>query len=84
MCLEDGYVYFVDINGRKIVSFNSVSGASDSLEMPQQIGCIVPRKSGGFVAALEVCFPFFSCITRSLSMRFTLFIKSESHCACRL
>lgn len=59
----DGWLHFVDINGKKILGVHSSSpgisstaAASPSyveVSLPSLVGCIVPRARGGFLAALE-------------------------------
>ena len=44
---------WVDIEGRALHSTDRATGATTSLPMPLPIGVAVPRRSGGFVAALE-------------------------------
>ena len=46
-------LYWVDIEGRKIHRTDPVTGTDEVMEVPQQVGCIAPRASGGLVAALE-------------------------------
>lgn len=46
-------LHWVDILAPAIVSGNPADGSRTSLPMPELIGCVVPRRSGGFVAATE-------------------------------
>ena len=46
-------LYWVDIEGRKIHRTDPVTGTDEVMKVPQQVGCIAPRASGGLVAALE-------------------------------
>ncbi|HEX5823530.1 MAG TPA: SMP-30/gluconolactonase/LRE family protein [Candidatus Limnocylindrales bacterium] len=48
-----GRLVWVDIEGRALLSTDPASGATTTLPMPLPIGIAVPRRSGGFVAALE-------------------------------
>jgi sugar lactone lactonase YvrE len=46
-------LYWVDIDGRKILRTDPASGADEVMELAEQVGCIAPRAGGGLVAALE-------------------------------
>jgi sugar lactone lactonase YvrE len=50
---RSGRLVWVDIEGRAIHSTDIASGSTTSLPMPLPVGIAVPRRSGGFVAALE-------------------------------
>lgn len=50
---RSGRLVWVDIEGRALHSTDPSTGATTSLPMPLPIGVAVPRRSGGFVAALE-------------------------------
>lgn len=45
--------YWVDIEGRKIHRTDVVTGADETIDLAEQVGCIAPRAGGGLVAALE-------------------------------
>jgi len=50
---RSGRVVWVDIEGRALHSTDPDTGATSMQPMPMPIGVAVPRRSGGFVAALE-------------------------------
>jgi sugar lactone lactonase YvrE len=50
---RSGRIAWVDILGRRIHLTDSVTGATESIETPLQVGAIAPRSKGGFVAALQ-------------------------------
>ena len=50
---ENGVLYFIDIKGRAICSFDPLSGAHTSISLPEDVGCIGLRRGGGFVAGLR-------------------------------
>jgi sugar lactone lactonase YvrE len=50
---KHGELYWVDIEGKMIHIFNLESGERRTIEAGQRIGALVPRESGGAVAALE-------------------------------
>eukprot|EP00271_Cylindrocystis_brebissonii_P021795 TRINITY_DN8004_c0_g1_i1.p1 TRINITY_DN8004_c0_g1~~TRINITY_DN8004_c0_g1_i1.p1 ORF type:complete len:299 (+),score=43.01 TRINITY_DN8004_c0_g1_i1:229-1125(+) len=53
VALPSGELFLVDINGKAIHRYDTVSGAHAVKTMPQMVGCIVPRAKGGFLAAME-------------------------------
>jgi sugar lactone lactonase YvrE len=50
---RSGRVIWVDIEGAALLSTDPETGATTKRPMPMAIGIAVPRRSGGFVAALE-------------------------------
>jgi sugar lactone lactonase YvrE len=46
-------LYWVDIEGRKIHRTDPATGTDEVMLLDEQVGCVVPRKNGGLVAALE-------------------------------
>jgi sugar lactone lactonase YvrE len=50
---RSGRLVWVDIEGQALHSTDPVTGATTSMPMPLPIGIAVPRRSGGFMAALE-------------------------------
>jgi sugar lactone lactonase YvrE len=50
---RDKALWFVDIKKRQVHRYDPASGAKDNWEAPEQIGFVVPAKSGGFVAGLK-------------------------------
>ncbi|CAI5939249.1 unnamed protein product [Closterium sp. NIES-64] len=58
VCNARGDVWFVDINGRKILGYDSVANRAireEAIATPQLVGCVAPRASGGLIAAMEDC-----------------------------
>ena len=51
-------LYWVDIKGPAVHAFDPASNARQSWPMAEQIGCIAPRRGGGFVAGLKSGFAF--------------------------
>lgn len=49
----NGRLYFVDINRKRIYDHDPSSGSTVSLDLPEMVGTIVPRASGGLLACLE-------------------------------
>ncbi len=50
---EEQAVYWVDIKGRFVHRHHPVSGEQKSWPMPEEIGCLVPRTGGGFIAGFQ-------------------------------
>lgn len=44
-----GGLYFVDIEGKNVHRYNPDNGDEQSWEFDQRIGCLIPRRAGGFV-----------------------------------
>ncbi|WP_257255571.1 MULTISPECIES: SMP-30/gluconolactonase/LRE family protein [unclassified Endozoicomonas] len=55
-------LYWVDITGKSLNSWQPESGARQSLSLPEEIGCFVFRASHGLVAALRSGFVFLDSI----------------------
>ena len=49
-------LYWVDILGKMVHSYDPSTGTHRALSMPQCVGTVVPRASGGLVVALEAGF----------------------------
>ncbi|HEX8380183.1 MAG TPA: SMP-30/gluconolactonase/LRE family protein [Allosphingosinicella sp.] len=49
---RDRALWFTDIKRRKIHRFDPAAGARDSWDSPEQVGFVLPARSGGFVAGL--------------------------------
>ena len=47
----DGLVWWTDIEGRTLWSFDPASGASESRTMADRVCCFAPRKAGGLIVA---------------------------------
>lgn len=46
-------LYWVDIKGRRLNRFDPASGENTVMELPEEIGCVARRRSGGFIAGLR-------------------------------
>ncbi|MDX1402519.1 MAG: SMP-30/gluconolactonase/LRE family protein [Kiloniellales bacterium] len=46
-------LYWVDIDGKAVLRWTQTTGKQLRIELDHEIGCIVPRKSGGFIAGLD-------------------------------
>jgi L-arabinonolactonase len=65
-CEREQALYWVDIRGREIRRFDPATGEDRAWKMPEDIGSIGFRASGGFVAALRSGFAFFDPKTGAL------------------
>jgi L-arabinonolactonase len=65
-CEREQALYWVDIRGREIRRFDPATGADRAWKMPEDIGSIGFRASGGFIAALRSGFAFFDPQTGAL------------------
>ena len=55
----EGALYWVDILGKCLHRYHPDTGADDSWPMPQMIGTVAPRQSGGVLVALQHGLAFF-------------------------
>ena len=55
---EEQALYWLDIKSPAIHRFHPASAQTDTWSMPERIGCIVRRESGGFVVGLKSGFAF--------------------------
>ncbi|MCD6077394.1 MAG: hypothetical protein K0R89_1332 [Ramlibacter sp.] len=46
-------LYWVDIDGKRVLRWDAAAGRKEAWTMPQEPGCIAPAASGGFVIALR-------------------------------
>ena len=49
----DASIYFVDIKGREVLALTPATGRERRWKMPQMIGWLVPRRSGGWLAGFQ-------------------------------
>ena len=56
---EGQVLYWIDIYGKKLNRFTPEGNQHESWDMPQMIGTVAPRASGGLIVALENGFAFF-------------------------
>lgn len=54
----DGALYYVDIEGHRVLRFDPESGEEKSWELGQRVGTVVPRNAGGLVIAGDDGFAF--------------------------
>src|SRR5438552_14481809 len=52
-------LYWVDITGRALHRFDPVSGEDRDWPLPEEIGCVVPRREGGLIVGLRHGIAFF-------------------------
>ena len=50
---EEQALYWVDIKGKFVHRYHPESGGQNSWPMPEEIGCLIPREKGGFVAGFQ-------------------------------
>jgi L-arabinonolactonase len=55
----DQRVWWTDIHGEALWSFDPATGASESQTVPGRIGCFAPRRDGTFVAAFTDAFALY-------------------------
>jgi len=55
----NGLVYFVDIEGHQIRSFDPVSGEEEAWAVSERVGFAIPRASGGFIMGGDNGLAFF-------------------------
>lgn len=48
-----GHLYFIDINKKRVYDHDPSAGSTQTLDLPELVGTIVPRVSGGLIACLE-------------------------------
>lgn len=51
--VDEQALYWVDIKGRALNRFDPASGTNRAMALPEEIGCVAPRKGGGFIAGLR-------------------------------
>ncbi|MBP6854230.1 MAG: SMP-30/gluconolactonase/LRE family protein [Rhodoferax sp.] len=51
--VADQTLYFVDIHGCEVLAFTPGNGRRQRWVLPQRVGWLVPRRSGGWVAGLQ-------------------------------
>ena len=49
----DQSLYFVDIHGCEVLAFTPATGLQRRWSLPQRVGWLVPRRTGGWVAGLQ-------------------------------
>lgn len=56
---HQGKLFWVDIEKRRLHIYHPKDGQKESFHLPEKIGTVVPRKSGGLVLALQSGFALF-------------------------
>jgi sugar lactone lactonase YvrE len=51
--VEEGVLHWVDIDGKMVFRYRPEKAGKETFAQDHEIGCIVPRRNGGFVAGLE-------------------------------
>ena len=46
-------LYWVDISGKAVLRWDPATGGRDTYQFDREIGCIVPRSGGGFIAGVD-------------------------------
>jgi sugar lactone lactonase YvrE len=59
-------LYWVDIIGQQLHRYDPETGDDDTWNLPETVGCAVPRKTGGLVVALKNSLAFFDTETVAL------------------
>jgi sugar lactone lactonase YvrE len=62
-----GALYYVDIEGHQVVSYDPATGQERIWNVGQRVGTVVPRQSGGLVIAGDHGFYFLDTITGDLT-----------------
>ena len=55
---DEATLYWVDIKAPAVHAFEPSTGVKRTYPMPEEIGCIAPRRGGGWVAGLRSGFAF--------------------------
>jgi L-arabinonolactonase len=59
-------LYWVDIAGRRLHRFDPAAGQDRDWPLPEEIGCVVPRRGGGLIVGLRHGIAFFDPIAGTL------------------
>jgi sugar lactone lactonase YvrE len=51
--VDEGVLYWVDIDGKTVFRYRLENGAEQTFALDYEIGCLIPRRNGGFVAGLD-------------------------------
>lgn len=57
-CADERVLYWVDIDGKAILRYNPASGDRRVFSQPYEIGCLVKRVQGGFIAGANAGLAF--------------------------
>ena len=50
---SEGVLRFVDITKRRVYRYDPQTDTATSIELPQEVGAVVPRRAGGLIAAVR-------------------------------
>lgn len=64
---KDSTLLYVDILGKRVSRWNSLTNQIDSIATEKLVGCVVPRQAGGYVIAEETRFAFVDWVKRSVT-----------------
>ena len=59
-------LYWVDITGRKLHRYDPAAGEDRDWPLPEEIGCVAPRRGGGLIVGLRHGIAFFDPATGAL------------------
>lgn len=58
--VDEGVLYWVDIDGKTVFRYQPGNAGKQTYVLDYEIGCIIPRRNGGFVAGLDRGLAFLS------------------------
>ncbi|KAL0190477.1 hypothetical protein M9458_013175 [Cirrhinus mrigala] len=64
---KDSTLLYVDIAGKRVSRWNSLTNEIDSIATENLVGSVVPRQSGGYVIAEGTRFAFVDWVKRSIT-----------------
>ncbi len=64
---QTALLYWVDIMGRKVHIYDPATGSDRAVDVGQQVGTVVPRRSGGLMLAVENGFAFLDLDTKAVT-----------------
>lgn len=51
--VDEGVLYWVDIDGKTVFRYRLENGSKQAFVLDYEVGCIIPRRIGGFVTGLD-------------------------------
>ena len=57
---DEAALYWVDIDGKAILRYDATTKAREIFPQDHEVGCIIPRQSGGFIAGIDDGLAYFS------------------------
>lgn len=73
--VDEQALYWVDIDGKAILRYHPASDSRQVFPQDHEIGCVLPRRDGGFVAGIDDGLAYLGADLRSMA----LFATPESH-----